>query len=409
MNLLKTELGKRIEEESAGISRTTGVTKLFFQTLDELFTRNGDGDEKEQMTMGYSRGNPLSTSYVHLIAQSLKDEVLEVILKVGIQCIAERRAYSNDMLHIAYWYEVEKKKTKPMDTMLFGTIKRTVMEILADTTNKRDWQWMSSFLLSAPMWYEKMDPLDAKSGILWDLLFEWVEEETKRQSVKLSEPMRAIESEDEKQWQRLIAYDIESRFPVARQDAIPRGLKAEYTKDDLIQRVSLSASFNPLQHHDLQQYLTKLVLLSHECDDQFQRDIQSIFSVDPETMENEKLKLQYMRGPVKRLERCYAKCQSDYRDERFPTASHVLDIIRCTLIFEDVSSMLEGMDLFQDRIKGDEFAIKEVVRVKNGFVEYTHDTATYTDIKFNVMVSVDGKGNSIITEVCTLSLFVFMC
>ena len=334
------------------------------------------------------------------MAQSLKEEVLEVISKVSVQSIEQRAAYSNDVLHIAFWFEVTKKGIKPTRTVLFKAIEKTVKKILADTTNKRDWFWLQSYLLSSPMWYEKQDPEDAKSGLLWDLMFEWVDTETKRQSAILSEPMRKIEETDEKQWERLITYDIPSKYPVVRQDAIERGLRAEHSIDELIQRVSLSASFNPIAHHNLQQYLSKLVMVAHECDDGFQRDIQSMFEVDPDTMENRTLKVLYQRGPVKRLERCYAKCQSDYRDEQFPTAAHVLDIIRCSLTFDDVESMLKGMDLFKKRIESGEFCVKEVIRVKNGFkLEYSNDTATYTDIKFNVMVNIDGKDHDIIAEV----------
>ena len=342
----------------------------------------------------------MSNTYLREMAKSLKREVLEVILKVSVQSIEQRAAYSNDVLHIAYWFEVNKEGIKPTKTILFRTIQKVVKEILSDTANKRDWFWLQSFLLSSPMWYEKQDPDDAKSGLLWDLMFEWVDAETKRQSAILSEPMREIEESDEKQWEKLITYDIPSQYKVARQDAIKRGLRAEHSIDELIQRVSLSASFNPIAHHNLQQYLTKLVMVAHECDDGFQRDIQRMFNVDPGTMENKKLKLLYQRGPVKRLERCYAKCQSDYRDEQFPSAAHVLDIIRCSLTFDDVESMLKGMNLFKERVESGEFCVKEVVRVKNGFkLEYTHDTATYTDIKFNVMVSIDGKDHDIIAEV----------
>ena len=364
--------------------------------LDDIFSEHGDREEKAR---GAAERIPLSKVFLNNMARNVKDEVLEVILKVCVQSIEQRTAYSNDVLHIAYWFEVNKKKIKPTGTVLFTAIEKTVKEILSDTTNKRDWFWMQSFLLSSPMWYEKQDPDDAKSGLLWNLLFEWVDTETKRQSAILSKPMRKIEETDEKQWQKLISYDIPSKYPIARQDAIPRGLSAEHSIDELIQRVSLSASFNPIAYHNLQQYLTKLVMVAHECDDVFQRDIQSMFSVDPETMENKELKLLYMRGPVKRLERCYAKCQSDYRDEQFPTAAHVLDIIRCSLTFDDVESMLKGMDLFKQRIESGKFCVKEVVRVKNGFMEYSHDAATYTDIKFNVIVSINGKDHDIIAEV----------
>eukprot|EP01084_Bolivina_argentea_P142409 250190_1 len=211
--------------------------------------------------------------------------------------------------------------------------------------------------------------------------------------------MRAIENKNISEWNKLISYNIKTNYKYenVRQDVITNGLKAEYTKEHLTQNVSISSTFNPLTHYDLSQYLTKLILICHEIDDQFHSDMEKIFDVNKETKENKKLGVVYMRGPVKHLSRCYAKCQSDYRDERFPTASHVLDIVRCSLIFEDVSSMLFGMDHLHQKIKEKTFCILEVVRVKNGFIEYSHDNASYCDIKFNVMIK--GKKYNVIGEV----------
>ena len=186
-----------------------------------------------------------------------------------------------------------------------------------------------------------MNPNELKSEILWYEVFEWVKEETERQSQEVAKKMRKIEADDEKDWDAFIKYDIDTDYSEGnvRQDTIPRGLKSKYTKDYLIQNVTLSAHFNPMVHYDLSQYLTEWILVCHEADDKFQRDIQKIFSVDKETMENHEIGVRYMRGPVKRLERCYAKCQSDYREEKWPTAAHVLDIIRCTLVFTSVACM----------------------------------------------------------------------
>ena len=204
-----------------------------------------------------------------------------------------------------------------------------------------------NYILQSSIWYEKTDPNDIKSSILWYEVFKWVDAETRVQSAIVGTTMREIEEKNEDEWQRFIKYDIKTnyQFDNVRQDVIPRGLKADYTKDHLIQNVSLSAHFNPIAHYDLSQYLTKLILVCHEADDKFQRDIQKIFSVDKDTNENKELGVLYMKGPVKRLERCYAKCQSDYRDEKFPTAAHVLDIIRCTLVFHDVSCMFQFLSV----------------------------------------------------------------
>ena len=77
--------------------------------------------------------------------------------------------------------------------------------------------------------------------------------------------MREIEEKNEDEWQRFIKYDIKTnyQFDNVRQDVIRRGLTSEYTKDYLIQNVSLSAHFNPMVHYDLSQYLTKLILVCH--------------------------------------------------------------------------------------------------------------------------------------------------
>eukprot|EP01084_Bolivina_argentea_P142410 250191_1 len=211
--------------------------------------------------------------------------------------------------------------------------------------------------------------------------------------------MRAIENKNISEWNKLISYDIKTNYAYenVRQDVVARGLKSEYTMEHLTQNVAISATFNPLTHYDLSQYLTKLVLICHEVDDLFHDHMKKIFNINKETKDNKKLGVVYMRGPVKKYERCYAKCQSDYREEKFPTAAHILDIVRCSLIFEDVSSMLFGMDLFQETIKEQEYCILEVARVKNGFFEYKHSAASYTDIKFNVLIK--GKKYNIIGEV----------
>ena len=66
------------------------------------------------------------------MADSVKEEVLEVLLKVCVMSIEQRTAYSNDVLHIAYWFEVDKKGINPMETVLFRAIEKTVKGILAD-------------------------------------------------------------------------------------------------------------------------------------------------------------------------------------------------------------------------------------------------------------------------------------
>ena len=62
------------------------------------------------------------------------------------------------------------------------------------------------------------------------------------------------------------------------------------------------------------------------------------------------------------------------------------------------------MYMFQEKINSKAFCIIEIVRVKNGFFEYKHEAATYTDIKFNVVIK--GRKTAVIGMCYTIYLFV---
>eukprot|EP01083_Nonionella_stella_P151407 483661_1 len=410
MNLLKTELGKRIENTTNELLRKKAINNHFKTILNDLFgdfesqkeEKEDAKQEIEQEEEDRSKTKAVSDTFLRSVTAAYKHEVLETLNRVTLKCIENRTAFSDDIMYIAFQYEIDEKHRNPTDTMIYKTIKKVLVQVLSNTKDTVSWYWLKHYVLTSSIWYIHVNPNDDESDFLWRNLFEWVEKEATRQSQILSEPMRMIESEDLANWTRLVHYSEDINVPtgtdaIVRQDRIDKGLTAEYTKAELTQNISLSGSFNPITHYDLSQYLTKLILISHEYDDWFQSDIQKMFGIDGDSKRNKQYRLRYIRGPVKKLERCYAKCQSDYRNEAVPTAAHVLDIVRCTLIFDDVSGMLDGMDLFQKRIATQQFHIKQIVRIKNGFEAYSHDNASYTDIKFNVLIA--GKTYSVIAEV----------
>merc|ERR1712107_517425 len=107
--------------------------------------------------------------------------------------------------------------------------------------------------------------------------------------------------------------------------------------------------------------------------------------------------LEYRRGPVKLMERARSKAQNDYADKPYPASACVVDFNRCILIFEDISTLLRGLQLFVNKVKYYQSGnIIAIARVKNGFVDFV-EQAQYADIKLNVVIK--GKHNSIIGEV----------
>ena len=59
--------------------------------------------------------------------------------------------------------------------------------------------------------------------------------------------------------------------------------------------------------------------------------------VDDEKIDD--FKVTYRRGPVKLLERALNKAQNHYSDKEYPTSACVLDLNRCSLIFDDINSL----------------------------------------------------------------------
>merc|ERR1711933_175406 len=73
------------------------------------------------------------------------------------------------------------------------------------------------------------------------------------------------------------------------------------------------------------------------------------------------------------------------------------DLNRCSLVFQDIRSLLFALELFINKVRAYEAGdIIGVTRIKNGFKEYVKQTQ-YADIKLNVVIR--GDKNNIIGEI----------
>eukprot|EP01083_Nonionella_stella_P162055 531616_1 len=153
MNLLKTELGQRIENTTNDIARKQGITHHFNRILNDL--SHGDIADEKTAAEDRSRRGLLTNKCVRDIAAVFKEELFETLLTVLIHSIKQKTAYSDDMLHIAFYYEVHIKRRLPTETLLYRAIKEAVIAILSDTTNKKNWFWLKHYLLTSSIWYFK--------------------------------------------------------------------------------------------------------------------------------------------------------------------------------------------------------------------------------------------------------------
>eukprot|EP01083_Nonionella_stella_P267754 904665_1 len=362
--------------------------------------------------------------YLYQAAHARQDEevIFDGIVDIMIDVINKRQAFSDDILNLALDYSI-KKALKSLNgtgegdanneeidrdtviaTDLWQCIYNTCIEIITNKKHKKlEWFWLKTYLLSSTIWLRQFKD-KRNNNELNSLYFELLDivgaQALAQIDVYLKQPFQQVADDNISDWNALCAFDVEIEHKGdARQDAIEHGHKSQYTRDILGKKCVSIDPFNAFNHYDTRQYLSALVLTAQMVNSEFQKDIAKIFEINMKTSVG-KFNAVYKEGPVKLLSRCQAKAEVDYKNEKFPTSAHVLDINRCSLIFEDIGAMLKGLKLFDDAVrnhKENDICITQIIRNKNGWKEYSHANPTYADIKFNVVIQ--GEYHSIIGEV----------
>eukprot|EP01083_Nonionella_stella_P039580 107637_1 len=370
------------------------------------------------------------THYLYEAAQTRQngDIIFDGIVDIMIQIINKRQAFSDDILNFALDYSINKAlelvrgtgegnvddrkdndneeidRDTVVSTDLWQCIFNTCVEIITNKShNKLEWFWMKTYLLSSTIWLRQFRD-KRNNNELSSLYFELLDivgaQALAQIDVYLKRPFKQIADDNISDWKALCAFDVEiDHKGLVRQDAIEHGHKSQYTRDILGKTCVSIDPFNAFNYYDTRQYLSGLVLTAQMVNSEFQKDIAKIFEIKKKTSVG-KFNAVYKEGPVKLLSRCQAKAEVDYKNEKFPTSANVLDINRCSLIFEDIGAMLKGLKLFDEAVRNhneNDICITQIIRNKNGWKEYSHNNPTYADIKLNVVIH--GEYHSIIGEV----------
>eukprot|EP01083_Nonionella_stella_P152321 488039_1 len=335
------------------------------------------------------------------------------LMGMMVNLIAKQLSFSDQLLSQC-WDIACRDGQDPLSSDLWNVISSTC-SIIITSGHKRDWFWFKTCILPSTIWYKEVKTQDNKKGkatethYLYFELLKLVENESKNQLKILQNDLHDVASANAVQWKQLVEWNVIDQYEKARQDLIPNGITSRYTYNELLEKSG--STFNSAKFYDLNQYLSELVLLAQIVDDEFQQSIQQIFSIDKATHQatlssDDEAKtdgnagdgfIQYTRGPVKLQERAKHKAENDYLDEDFPQSACVLDLNRCTFIFNDIATMLRAINLFVNKVQYYQSgSIIGIVRAKNGFTDYVHSTQ-YADIKLNVLIR--GKQKNIIGEV----------
>eukprot|EP01083_Nonionella_stella_P087033 241976_1 len=388
-NAMKVNVGKEVTDLAANINRQNGINQIISNELQLL-------DEQ-------------------------KDLFEQILMKIMTNIIRKKLSFSDQLL--SHCWLIACKDGDVLSSDLWKAISSTCSEVISNE-DRRDWFWFKTCILESTIWYKEVKIEEEKTDeefeaattthYLYYELLKLVKNESKNQITKLEHDLDDLANQNRVEWNTLLKWNLDDADSCAnRQDLIPNGITSRYTYKHLLEKSG--SAFNSTKFYDFNEYLSQLVLLAQIVDDQFQQSVQQMFSINKMGHEGilssnsvdteEKTNygndgdglIRYVRGPVKSLERARNKAENDYLNEAYPQSACVLDLNRCTLMFNDIPTMLRALKLFVNKIKYYQSdSIIRIVRAKNGFIDYVQSTQ-YADIKLNVLIR--GKQNNIIGEV----------
>ena len=189
-----------------------------------------------------------------------------------------------------------------------------------------------------------------------------------------------------------------------------RGIQADFKLNEM--PIDNANGFIGSNEYDINSYLTKILISSHQCDPIFQKECKKYFNINNPDFGVDCV---YTAAPVKTRERATLKA-NDYIHLDWPHSSHILDYLRCSVVFKDVRSLVKGFNKFYSKyndwrnINEQNGCIKCIVRIKNDFSKIGDNAKDlelnsfgYSDIKCNVLIQYNNV--SIIGEIQWLLSF----
>ena len=170
-----------------------------------------------------------------------------------------------------------------------------------------------------------------------------------------------------------------------------KGIKPEYDKKSLT--IDAQSGFDGITEYDFHGYLSKLLITAHAIDPQFQKQCKKLF-----TRQKLGVRCTYTPAPVKTKQRSQKKAELDYHTHDFPNTGSLLDLIRCSVVFENVKDLIQACVKFGHIVDREKKGgiIARVLRIKNGFSKINDQSWNvelnkfeYADIKFNVLIKTD--------------------
>ena len=381
---------------------------------------------------------------------------MENLLTNMIDLITNRQPLSDDMLLACWKYETSKKEFKynKLESKLWIAIETAMNQVLKLPLSKIEFTWFKNYVFNSSLWYENIyettrtataatntdtvttsndekkdeskphsNDTSNKDSILHDKLIEIVNKQLATQKNYLKRNINQLLDDKNVAFNDIVYFKeycaVDTRIGLRQDDK----KMLTYPNSPLFFEKELK-KFGLKGTYEANAYLSQLIVKAHLMNDKFHNIMQNEILKDIKT-NNDKIKFNYTAGPVKRIDRCQAKAETDYAMKQFPNSAQIVDLIRASICFDKCEDLLNTLTLVIDKINKGDTCLKKVLRIKNMFLNNKYDFEmahpntdknsiewmyNYCDIKLNVLVEFEQR--SIICELqflvcCEYSVFLF--
>eukprot|EP01084_Bolivina_argentea_P257821 434451_1 len=122
------------------------------------------------------------------------------------------------------------------------------------------------------------------------------------------------------------------------------------TKYELIPINNLN--IEPISNSFKNAYVDFVLKIGETLQIPFQKDMKELFA---------NTNGEYFEAPIKKFKRCLQKIDYDYKEEKQPVGAHILDIVRCLVVYENIKDLIDAYNLLSSKYK--------VCRLKNNFIK----------------------------------------
>lgn len=369
----------------------------------------------------YGHNSVVYKKYLHLQQQSkqciimsqqlsrdMKNDICDAVYK----CLKLRMPMSDDWLMFSLYYltrdnivELEKKRYQKFSNLL----KKTTNEFISNenSLHKRDHLWFKQYLLSSSIWY-----LTYKNKLIYDrVVNKSVNNETEMKQLFVKEFIINYSSKEDKYWKELTKLTSTSDMLVKnnvfnysehelRQDYISNGINIApvFNRRNKKFRTSLN-KFDYSKEFEYNIYLGQLLARACRLNQEFQQDMSRLFSENQIILSGK-----YFAGSLKTYDECVEDIDKIYVNKPFPRSAFLIDIVRGTVVFDSIKSMLRCMEDFIALISGDSNdggvgCIKQIVRLTNDYEIFKDRKISrmgdskfkYCDITMNIIIEHEGQ------------------